>query len=136
FGAHVVDLVHRVLAGATASAVVAMDQVKRPRWHERNSERSTTPTFSAHWLRHAHANRVLDIFRAVSKGVSAGVSRQHRRAAHALGKPLRLLAGWRTETGRHTFVTLVVAHRISLSCAKGNALSGDVSCRNWSSRSN
>src|SRR5215813_15525092 len=40
-------------------------------------------------------------------------------------KPLRLLAGWRTETSRHTFVTL--SHRapnFCLSCAKGTRIVG------------
>src|SRR5262249_39955644 len=84
--------------------------------------------------RHAHANRVIDIFKAVSKGVFPG---QHMHCC----KALTLLAGWRTETNRHTFVTTVLLHRISAAAAaaaarRESALSGDVSCRNSSSRSN
>src|SRR5262249_9439502 len=113
-----------------------MDQTC-PERRERNRERSTTPTStrsSRHTDRHAHANRVIDIFKAVSKGVFPG---QHMHCC----KALTLLAGWRTETNRHTFVTTVLLHRISAGAAaaaarRESALSGDVSCRNSSSRSN
>ena len=63
-------------------------EMARAQWRTLDNA-DINPRLSAHWLRHAHANRVLDIFRAVSKGVSAGLSRQHQRAAHALLQTLK-----------------------------------------------
>jgi len=93
------------------------------------------PELSARWLRHAHASRVLDIFRAVSKGVSAELPRQRRRAAHALAQTLKI---W--PAGELKQAVIRLSHWSSrtefrLSCGKENALLADVSCRNWSSRS-
>lgn len=68
------------------------------------------PKLLAHWLRHARANRELDIFGSGFKGGLFGLADdQHMHCC----KALTLLASWRTETNCHTFVTLVLAHRIS-----------------------
>ena len=48
------------------------------------------PELSARWLRHAHASRVLDIFRAVSMGGAPPDSRVSADAQHMhWRKPLR-----------------------------------------------
>jgi len=132
--AYFIDLVHRFLAGVEpktgrngarcrcngSSAAPEMARAQK----RTLDNADINPELSARWLRNAHAIRVLNIFRAVSKGVFAGLPRQRRRAAHAISQTLTILAGWRTEIGCHTFVTLVVAHRISAELREGKRIVG------------
>src|SRR5262245_35492774 len=95
FGALVVDLVHRFLASVeqeTGRNGTLSFSKPAGSWRERNRERSTTPTSirsSRHTGRHAHANRVLEIFGAVSKGSPW----TRRRSAHALLQILNTFGG-------------------------------------------
>jgi hypothetical protein len=98
--AYFIDLVHRFLAGVEpktgrngarcrcngSSAAPEMAPVQK----RTLDDTDINPELSARWLRHAHASRVLDIFRAVSKGGAPPDSRVSADAQHMhWRKPLR-----------------------------------------------